>query len=412
MCVRTIAHAGSPPATFRLGWPTVPEWRVRGGAASLLAVLAVSLLVLGAGPAGALPPGWSTSGPNGGMIRVVKIHPTTPTTVYVGTYYSGIFKSTDAGATWATMSRGLPSIPVSGMPFPISDIAFDPIDPTIMYAVASESSSSRPGNGLYKTTNGGQTWALLGPELRLDAVAVCPTNPLLMYTGGDALRKSTDGGNTWTQLFTGPVTVVAFHPTTPNTVFVGCYGACEGDANNRGIWKTTDGGATWTKPLFGYGTVTILFHPTDPSIMYAAGGLVYKSTDGGDHWSEAYSGLPLYSSRTLAIDPNTPATLYVADENNGLYKTTDGGANWAVSLGPKRGYTVAVSSTSHVYAGMLSRGSLQVHRYRHHLEQHRSGCQQHHRRWPPTRGIPGRSTRRRTCPAYRRAPMGGCPGPR
>jgi photosystem II stability/assembly factor-like uncharacterized protein len=208
MCIKSIAHAGSFRSTFRLDWSAVSEWWVRGGAASLLAVLVVSLLVVGAGPAGAVPPGWSTSGPNGGMIRVVKIHPTTPTTVYVASYYGGIFKSTDAGATWATMSTGLPRML-------ISDLAFDPTDATIMYAVAGESSSTRPGNGLYKTTNGGQTWALLGPELPLNAVAVSPTNPLLMYTGGGGVAQIHGRGQHLDSAFHGPCECGGVPPDDP-----------------------------------------------------------------------------------------------------------------------------------------------------------------------------------------------------
>ncbi len=177
---------------------------------------------------------------------------------------------------------------------PISDLAFDPTDPTIMYAVAGESSYTRTGNGLYKTTNGGRTWGRLGPEIPLDTVAVCPTDPLLIYTGGAGLRKSTDGGSTWTEIFPGAVRTVVFHPTTPNTIFVGCGGACDGTANNQGIRKSTNGGATWTNALFGYGYASILFHPTDPSIMYASGGQVYASTDGGDHWTAASTGLSVY----------------------------------------------------------------------------------------------------------------------
>jgi photosystem II stability/assembly factor-like uncharacterized protein len=313
---------------------------------ALLAVLVVSVLVAAAGPAGAMPPGWSAYGPNGGWIRVIKLHPTTPAIVYVGAD-RGVFKSADAGATWIPMSTGLPGMP-------INDIAFDPVDRTIMYAAASNGTNTTPNNGLYKTTNGGRTWTRLGPELPITAVAVSPTDPLLIYTGGAGVRKSTDGGGTWTDIWPGtigPVSAVVFHPTVPDIVFVGC----EGNSGTQGVWKTSNGGVAWTKPLAFYGYATILFHPTDPSVMYAAGGQVQKSTDGGDHWGAANTGLSNYS-RTLAIDPNTPTTLYVADTNGGIYKTTNSGDNWTLSLGPKRSHSVAVAPNSHVFAGTVMEG--------------------------------------------------------
>jgi photosystem II stability/assembly factor-like uncharacterized protein len=323
-----------------------------GGA--LLAILVVGMLVAAALPAGAIPPGWSSNGPNGGWIRVIKFHPTTPAIVYVGTHYSGVFKSTDAGATWAPMSAGLP-VTAGSQTLPINDIAFDPIDPAIMYAVASEGTTyTRAGNGLYKTTNGGRGWTRVGPELPLVAVAVSPTNPLLIYTGGTGLRKSTDGGGTWTNISLGSVSTVnrvLFHPTAPGTVFVGVQGSYEA----QGVWKTTDGGTTWTRPLGLYGYATIVFHPTDPSMMYAVGGQFHRSTDGGDNWSPANAGLPGYS-QALAIDPNTPTTLYVADTNGGIYKTINAGDNWALSLGPKWCQTVAVAPNSHVFAGTTLEG--------------------------------------------------------
>ena len=266
------------------------------------------------------------------------------------------------------MSAGLPNACRS------TTIAFDPTDPTVMYAAASNGTNTTADNGLYKTTNGGQTWTRLGPELPITAVAVSPTNPLLIYTGGTGLRKSTDGGSTWTNLSPGtigPVSAVVFHPTAPGTVFVGC----EGNGNTQGVWKTTDGGTTWTKPLVFYGYTTILFHPTDPSIVYASGGTVHKSTDGGDHWSCRQHGpvglLPRPGDRPEYSDDPLRCRHERRPLQDDQRRGQLGAQPWSKAC-PVGG------GESHVarLCGSDDGGSVQVHRFRRHLEQHRPGCRQ------------------------------------
>ncbi|MGK0389070.1 MAG: photosystem II stability/assembly factor-like uncharacterized protein [Maribacter sp.] len=134
----------------------------------------------------------------------------------------------------------------------------------------------------------------------------------------------------------GRITCITFHPTDPNTIYVG--------APSGGVWKTTDNGATWTQFISGLvrlGVSDIVIHPTNPDIIYIATGDrdagdapgygVWRSIDGGLNWTPQNSGMGNRTINEVLMDPNDPNIMVAAGSNGRIYRTTDGGANWASS---------------------------------------------------------------------------------
>jgi photosystem II stability/assembly factor-like uncharacterized protein len=198
-------------------------------------------------------------------------------------------------------------------------------------SVAAAGSVARPneywmgtvGGGVFKTTNGGLDWTPMTDKYfggTIGAVAVAPSNPDIVYVGGgefpirgnvshgDGVWKTTDGGKTWSNLGlndTRHIAKVRVHPTNPNLVYVAALGHVWGPNRERGIFRSKDGGATWQQVLFrndSTGAVDLAMDPSNPHVLYAgfwqahrrpwqlvsggAGSGLFKSTDGGDTWTE------------------------------------------------------------------------------------------------------------------------------
>ena len=246
----------------------------------------------------------------------------------------------------------------------ISAIAADPTNPNVIYVGAAS-------GGVWKTTNAGQTWFPLTDSqatLNIGSIALAPSNHNILYVGtgegnfsgdigsdtipGQGVLKSTDGGNSWTLLgqsqFAGKsISAIVVNPTNPNTVYLTVdWGS------PAGIWRSLDGGITWTNvALPGASMTALVMDPTNSQILYAAAGWfhgnsfngVYRSTDGGTTWSFA-GNFPTNSSGhvgriSLAIAPSAPAMLYaaIADPSNGqqvyqVMKTTNANTPNAASI--------------------------------------------------------------------------------
>jgi photosystem II stability/assembly factor-like uncharacterized protein len=115
---------------------------------------------------------WTSGGPNGGYVKALAINPTTPATLYAGTWVGGIFKSTDSGGTWALVKPGMTSVPVLAL-------AINPTTSATLYA-------GTFGGGVFKSTNSGGTWAAANTgltDLHIDALAINPTTPATLYAG-------------------------------------------------------------------------------------------------------------------------------------------------------------------------------------------------------------------------------------
>ena len=229
------------------------------------------------------------------------------------------------------------------------------------------------GGGLWKTTDGGTTW---GPvtdgqinSASVGAVQVCEANPDVVYIGtgetelrgniqqGDGVYKSTDGGETWTHMglsATQNISRVRIHPQNCNTVWVAAFGVHSAENEERGVFKTTNGGITWKKVLYRdakSGAVDLTLDPNNPAVMYAAlweawrkswgassggpGSGLFKSVDFGETWTEITRnpGLPqegLIGKIGVALSPAAPHRVYAMVENDagGVFRSDDAGATW------------------------------------------------------------------------------------
>jgi hypothetical protein len=161
------------------------------------------------------------------------------------------------------------------------------------------------------------------------AVAVDSVDPDTLYVVGAGsyfgVYKSTNGGDTWTGLDLGAFvngTAVAVDPTDPLTVYVGARG--------NGIFKSVDGGTTWSSSSLPRFFSRIVVDATEPSRLYVAAGDVYKSVDGGATWT----GKGLLGINDVAIDPNDPMALYAASRVQGIYVSADAGETWTLLADP------------------------------------------------------------------------------
>ena len=228
------------------------------------------------------------------------------------------------------------------------------------------------GGGLWKTTDGGNTWFPVTDgqisSSSIGAVAVAETNPDIVYIGGgetqlrgsitqgDGVYKSIDGGKTWKHIGLSDTQAIArirIHPTNPDIVYVAALGHPYGDNKERGIFRSKDGGKTWKKILYKSpkaGGVDISIDRTNPKVIYASlwqvyrkawkmwgGGPfsgIYKSTDGGDTWKELTnnSGMPEgpIGKIGMAVSPADPKRVWAVVEasEGGVFRSDDGGKNW------------------------------------------------------------------------------------
>ena len=229
------------------------------------------------------------------------------------------------------------------------------------------------GGGVWKTENFGATWIPITdgqlPTGSIGSIDVSDSNPNVIYvgTGSEAIRsnvilgrgvyKSGDAGRTWQYAGlkdVGQIGQLKVDPKNPDVVFVASIGNPFGWGAVRGVYRTKDGGKTWQKVLFindQTGVVSVAINWSNPNEVYAgawrgqrqpwtiisggpaAEGGVYKTTDGGDHWSRASAGFPddLIGKVWVDVAQSNPKVVYAQVEavgaKGGLYRTTDGGCH-------------------------------------------------------------------------------------
>lgn len=322
--------------------------------------IAIALLVSLSGIAHAGAGAWTTGGPYGGTISALAVDPGSPAVLYAGSPASGIFKSTDEGASWSDASRGLYTTGYYALgPAAVHAIAIDPRDSRRLFAGTA--------GGAYASTDAGASWSVAGAGIlggkTIRALAIDPTRPSTVFAGCefDGVYGSFDSGKTWTRLMGYPVSALAIDPLTPSTVYAG--------GRDAGVYKTITGGDTWTWSGEGLGSQSIrslAVDPRSPSTVYAGTSWgVVKSTDSGRSWTAVYGGAGgPREVLVLAIDPENPARVF-AGTMGGAIVSTDSGASWAPLarlpgvVGQGVG-TLAVSPAgpSTLYAGSLHGGGV------------------------------------------------------
>lgn len=251
----------------------------------------------------------------GGRVTTVTGVPSQPKTFYMGVASGGLFKTTDSGATWTPITDG--KIPLGST----GSIAVADSDPNVIYLGTGSDgvrSNVSTGRGVYKSTDGGETWRFVG-----------------LYNAGQ-------------------IGAVRIHPTNPDIAWVAANGDVFKANEERGVFKTTDGGKTWRKVLFisdAVGAMDVELQPGNPSVVYAwmshlerkpwtiisgsRDGGFYKSTDGGEHFTKIANGLPneLIGKANLAVTAANPNRIYAlieAKPGGGFYRSEDAGQTWAL----------------------------------------------------------------------------------
>ncbi|MGB6037834.1 MAG: hypothetical protein WBG42_16285, partial [Cryomorphaceae bacterium] len=332
---------------------------------------------------------WIQEGPFniGGRINTIAVHPDDPSTWIIGTAGGGAYRTEDEGENWEAITESLTHLP-------IGHIAYDPNNPETIYLGTGDVNISGQvyvGNGLYRSTDGGDTWQNIGlQESRI-------------------------------------VSKIIVNPANSQQIFVATMGIPFQEGPDRGLYRSNDGGDTWEQVLFvseSAGVIDLVMNPEDPNVLYAAGwnrirtnlesiaegddAKIFKTTDGGESWEELSSGLPEGPMSRIGLhlwegDPNVLFAVYVnpsyqlegiyksqnagstfetvptfgipnnalggfgwyfgklgvspTDQNQisvlgvDLYSTTDGGSNWQMSTPPWFEYVVHADKHDMVYLG-------------------------------------------------------------
>jgi len=315
-------------------------------------------------------PVWQFAGPTnvGGRVSDIEYDPNNVNIIYAGVATGGVFKSTNGGLDY------FPVFDEQAV-LPIGDIAVDPINSNIIYVGTGEPNGGHnnfAGGGVYKSTNGGTSWQMIGLEntVSIGRIVVNPLNPLMVYVAAvgsyfgpnpeRGVYRSNNGGANWTRILfvsdsTGAIDI-AMDPINPNNLFAAMWQRTRYPNGGQlygmtsGIHKSTDGGNSWTAlgPANGLpnsnstnvGRIGLSISKSNPNIIYSLfiNATTYlgffKSTNAGLNWTNAnpngglQNGFATFSwyFGQVRVHPTNPDIVYVLDFS--LMKTTNSGTQW------------------------------------------------------------------------------------
>jgi len=314
---------------------------------------------------------WRMIGPHRGGRTVGAVGvPQQPNVFYIGVNNGGVWKTTDYGRTWMPIFDDQPT-------GSIGDIAVSPSNPNVIY-VGSGEGLQRPdlsvGDGMYKSTDAGKTWTHTGLKnaQQIAGLAIDPANENRVFVAAlghpygpnteRGIYRTTDGGQTWKSVLyidenTGAAQV-AFDPKNSDIIYASMWAGRQGPWENgawngkgSGLFKSVDGGNTWKQLTKGLpttdqrlGRIGFAVAPTDPNRVYATvesprfGG-VYRSDDAGETWNQLTNDNRFFGRASdfaeLKVDPTNADIVYSA--NVVTWKSIDGGKTWTAFRGAPGG---------------------------------------------------------------------------
>lgn len=311
-------------------------------------------------------------GPDGGRPVAMVVDPANPQIVYAGSWGAGMFRSEDAGASWAPINQGLGNMY-------INSLAIDPVNPQVLYAGTYR-------DQVYKTVDGGASWDWSGSGIQVEAIvytiAIDPVNSANLYIGtrgvsnnglppwNGVLYKSTDAGLTWRAVLqnVGGLELqdwsysIAVNPQAPQYVYAAMH--------ESGVYRSVNYGESWFSSNEGLETgddrtgraiIVDKELPYPYRIYYGAwrGNGVYFSLDNGGAWetmNDGLLGIPVYA---MSMSPQESATIYLSTFSVGILRSTDRGETWLPrGLASDDIYTVAINPQEDaiLYAGTAGNG--------------------------------------------------------
>jgi len=292
---------------------------------------------------------------SGGRVPAVVGIPGNPDIYYIGAADGGVFRTNDGGITWKALFQHESVMSIGAL-------AVDPTNTNIVWAGTGEANvrnTVSPGNGIYKSTDGGEHWKRMGLEgtYQISRVLIDPHHPNTVLVaamgspwadGADrGVYRSTDGGTTWQKLlYVGPSVGIAdlvMDPQNPQVLYAAAYRfrrqpwTYSGGGPEDAIYKSFDQGQTWKrlsgnglpeKPVARIGLAVAASSPnTVYAIMGSTEGVLWRSDDAGEHWTlvskdEEANVRPFYFSR-IAVDPRNPEHLFALSMY--LMESKDGG---------------------------------------------------------------------------------------
>ncbi|HEV7551890.1 MAG TPA: hypothetical protein VGP65_09410, partial [Candidatus Angelobacter sp.] len=328
---------------------------------------------------------WKSIGPSNvtsggitwsGRVSAMVVDPRNSLVVYAGAADGGVWKTTNGGQAWTSLTDFQPSLSTGS-------ITLDPANPDIVYVGTGEfnAGDGYPGVGILKSTDGGASWTQMqGPFIpknigfRMPAIAVSPANsqivlaaafgPNLAISGG--VFRSTDGGATWTKVLSANLgaTTVVFDPHNISVAYAGIVNSDANGAQTIKFVKSTDAGATWSATGLAQAAGTRVIAtvaPTDSSVYvtYAlpsgTQAKMFRSRDGGNTFTELgdTSICPNQCSYNLAlaVNPTNSDDLFFGALD--ILRSVDGGANWSFPASTHNDqHALAFSATAdRIYAG-------------------------------------------------------------